>query len=161
MTRGAIYGNFKHREDLYLAVVRARWKPVMPPLAPGASFAEYMRTLGHAVIASGPERRAQAVGALSFMLYAMTHEDMRRRVSQLNAGLYRAGANRMAQAFPAEQLPMAPEVLVPAIHALTDGLSFLRFITPELITDEVVLAAFEALAARGTSTRPSQEGHRR
>ena len=160
MTRGAIYGNFKHREDLYLAVVRARWKPVMPPLAPGASFAEYMRTLGHAVIAAGPERRAQAVGALSFMLYAMTHEDMRSRVRQLNAGVYRAGADRMAQAFPAEQLPMAPEVLVRVVHALTDGLSVLRFITPELITDDVVLAAFEALAARGTLTRPSQEGHR-
>jgi AcrR family transcriptional regulator len=146
MTRGAIYGNFEHREDLYLAVVRAHWKPVIPPLAAGASFAAHMRNLGHAVVEAGPERRAQALGALSFMTYAMTHEEMRSRVRQLNEGIYRAGAARMAQAFRAEELPMAPEVLVRVIHALTDGLSFLRFITPELITDDVVLAAFEALA---------------
>jgi AcrR family transcriptional regulator len=148
MTRGAIYGNFKHREDLYASVVRARWKPVIPPLVPGTSFAEYMRTLGRAVAAAAPERRAQAVGALSFMLYAMTHEEMRTRVRHMNAEIYRVGAERMDHAFQQEELPMAPELLGPVLHALTDGLTFLRFLTPELITDKVVIAAFEALAPR-------------
>jgi len=32
------------------------------------------------------------------------------------------------------------------VHALIDGLTFLRLLTPELITDDVVVAAFEALA---------------
>jgi AcrR family transcriptional regulator len=146
MTRGAIYGNFKHREDLYLAVVRTRWKPVIPPLAPGTPFAEYMHALGRAVAAAAPERRAQAVGALSFMLYAITHEEMRARVQQMNAEIYRAGTERMEQAFQQEELPMAPELLVRVLHALSDGLTFLRFLTPELITDKVVIAAFEALA---------------
>jgi hypothetical protein len=31
-------------------------------------------------------------------------------------------------------------------RALTDGLMYLRFLTPELITDEVIRAAFEAMA---------------
>jgi AcrR family transcriptional regulator len=146
MTRGAIYGNFKHREDLYLSVVRAQWKPVIPPLVPGTSFVDYMRALGRAVAAAAPERRARAVGALSFMLYAMTHDEMRTRVRQMNAEIYRVGAERMAHAFQQEELPMAPERLVPVLHALTDGLTFLRFLTPELITDTVVIAAFEALA---------------
>jgi AcrR family transcriptional regulator len=146
MTRGAIYGNFKHREDLFLAVVRARWKPVIPPLMPGTSFKDYMHTLGRAVAASAPERRAQAVGALSFMLYALTHEEMRTRVRQSNEALYITGAQRLRQAFQRRQLPMAPERLVRVLHALTDGLTFLRFLTPELITDDVVVAAFDALA---------------
>jgi AcrR family transcriptional regulator len=146
MTRGAIYGNFKHREDLYISVVRAQWKPVIPPLVPGTPFAEYIRTLGRAVAAAAPERRAQAVGALSFMLYAMTHDEMRTRVRNVNAEIYRVGAERMEQAFQPEELPMAPERLVRVLHALTDGLTFLRFLTPELITDAVVIAAFEALA---------------
>jgi len=144
MTRGAIYGNFKHREDLFLAVVRARWKPVMPPLMPGTTFKDYMHGLGRAVAASAAERRAQAVGALSFMLYALTHEEMRARVRELNKALYAAGADRLRQSFP--QLPMAPEQLVPVLHALTDGLTYLRFLTPELITDDVVIGAFDALA---------------
>jgi AcrR family transcriptional regulator len=146
MTRGAIYGNFKHREDLFLAVVRARWKPVIPPLMPGTSFKDYMHTLGRAVAASAPERRAQAVGALSFMLYALTHEEMRTRVRQSNEALYVTGAQRLRQAFQRRQLPMAPERLVRVLHALTDGLTYLRFLTPELITDDVVVAAFDALA---------------
>ena len=41
---------------------------------------------------------------------------------------------------------MPPERLVKVLHALSDGLTFLRFLTPELITDDVVIAAFEALA---------------
>jgi hypothetical protein len=32
------------------------------------------------------------------------------------------------------------------IHALTDGLTFLRLLTPELITDGVIADAFDALA---------------
>src|SRR5262245_6973354 len=146
MTRGAIYGNFKHREDLFLAVVRARWKPVIPPLMPGTTFKDYMHTLGRAVAASAPERRAQAVGALSFMLYALTHEEMRTRVRQANDALYAAGAQRLRQSFQRRQLPMAPERLVRVLHALTDGLTYLRFLTPELINDDVVVAAFDALA---------------
>jgi AcrR family transcriptional regulator len=144
MTRGAIYGNFKNRDDLFLAVVQAQWKPVIPPLREGATFKEYMHTLGTAVAAAGPSRRAQAVGALSFMLYALTHEDIRTRVSAMNAEIYRRGAERLPKAFSGE-LPMAPELLVRVLHALTDGLTFLRFLTPELITDDVVVAAFETL----------------
>jgi AcrR family transcriptional regulator len=146
MTRGAIYGNFKHREDLFLAVVRAKWKPVIPPLMPGTTFKEYMHALGRAVAASAPERHAQAVGALSFMLYALTHEEMRERVRQANDTLYAAGAKRLRQSFQRHELPMAPEQLVRVLHALTDGLTFLRFLTPELITDDVVVVAFDALA---------------
>ena len=150
MTRGAIYGNFKNREELFLAVVQARWKPVIPPLREGVTFKEHMRTLGEAVAAAAPARRAQAVGALSFMLYALTHEDMRSRIGKTNAEIYRRGAERLAQSFPASELPMTPERLVRVIHALTDGLTFLRFLTPELITDEVVIAAFDALGDVGT-----------
>src|SRR6266850_7870976 len=146
MTRGAIYGNFKNREDLFLALVQARWKPVMPPHQPGLSFQERMRALGRAVAVATPERRAQAVGALSFYLYAITHKHLRARVAKLNADIYRQGAESLTTSYSAGELPMSPQHLVRVVHALTDGLTFLRFLTPELITDDVVMAAFEALA---------------
>jgi hypothetical protein len=41
---------------------------------------------------------------------------------------------------------MSPQHLVRVVHALTDGLTFLQFLTPELIADDVVVATFEALA---------------
>src|SRR6185295_1110716 len=53
MTRGAIYGNFSNREELFLAVVQTRWKPVMPHYVPGTTFKQHMRTVGKAVAAVG------------------------------------------------------------------------------------------------------------
>jgi hypothetical protein len=44
-------------------------------------------------------------------------------------------------------MPRSPEHLVPVIHALTDGLTIpFRVLTPELITDDVIMDAFHALA---------------
>jgi AcrR family transcriptional regulator len=149
MSRGAIYGNFRDRDELFLAVVQQRWKPVAPPYTPGTTFRQHMRVVGKALAAAGPERRAQALGALSFMLYALTHEHMRDEVERLNRDIYKKMAEGITKGFPRTQLPMEPALLVPAMHALADGLTFLRFLTPNLITEEVIVAAFDAFAAGG------------
>jgi hypothetical protein len=41
---------------------------------------------------------------------------------------------------------MPPDQLVRVLHALSDGLLSLRLLQPELITDELIVAAFDALA---------------
>ena len=41
---------------------------------------------------------------------------------------------------------MPPDILVRVIHAMTEGLLFHRFLTPDLVPDEVFYAAFAALA---------------
>lgn len=146
MTRGAIYGNFKNREELILAVVSTRWQPIAPAWRPGASLKEQLRLLGEAVVASVPARRAQAVGAFSFQQYALTHEELRRQLVEVNAEIYRWAEHYLLQAVPESALPMPADQFVKVLHALTDGLLYLRFLTPELITDEVISAAFEALA---------------
>jgi AcrR family transcriptional regulator len=146
MSRGAIYGNFHDRDELFLAVVQRRWKPVMPPHTPGTTFRQHMHVVGKALAAAGPDRRAQALGALSFMLYALTHEHMRDEVERLNRDLYNKMADATAKAFPIGQLPMDPARLIPVLHALADGLTFLRFLTPTLITEDVIVSAFDAIA---------------
>jgi AcrR family transcriptional regulator len=146
MSRGAIYGNFHDRDELFLAVVQRRWKPVMPPYTPGTTFKQHMHVVGKALAAAGPDRRAQALGALSFMLYALTHEHMRDEIERLNRDLYKKMADATAKAFPSGQLPMDPARLIPVLHALADGLTFLRFLTPTLITEDVIVSAFDAIA---------------
>ena len=145
MTRGAIYGNFKDKDELFLAVVETRWRPIVP-IRQGATLKEHLRIVGEAVVAAIPARRAQALGALSFQIYALTHDEMRSRIAQLNAEIYRRGGDRLQQLFPTENLPMPADQFVRVLHALSDGLLFLRFVQPELITDEVIIAAFDALA---------------
>jgi hypothetical protein len=41
---------------------------------------------------------------------------------------------------------MPVDVLGPVVHALIDGLVLRRILTPELVGDEVIYAAFDALA---------------
>ena len=145
MTRGAIYGNFTNKDDLFQAVAETRWRPIIP-IRQGTTLKEHLGIVADAVIAAVPARRAQALGALSFQIYALTHEEMRSRIAELNAELYRRAGERLHQHMPAGELPMPADDFIRVLHALTDGLLFLRFLTPDLITDDLIRAAFEALA---------------
>src|SRR5450755_3474644 len=50
MSNGAIYGNFKNREDLLSAIGPTYWPQVQPRVSPGASFGEIMRAVAEALI---------------------------------------------------------------------------------------------------------------
>src|SRR6476660_725923 len=52
MTTGAIYGNFKNRDELFVALGQAYWPPIRPKIAPGASFRGAMQALARATLAS-------------------------------------------------------------------------------------------------------------
>jgi hypothetical protein len=56
------------------------------------TFQEYTNPLGKTVALPLPSERR-----LSFMLYALTHEEMRSRVIPFSAGLYSSGAKRLHQ----------------------------------------------------------------
>jgi AcrR family transcriptional regulator len=148
MSRGAIYGNFKDREDLIAAVVSTLWEPVVPQFKMGATFREQMRIIGKAVAAAARARRPMAVGAASFQLYALSNELMRRRVAEENAEIYRRLAAGIVKFIQASELPMPANRFVRVLHALTDGLMFEHFMAPNLITKDVIISAFEAFAKK-------------
>jgi AcrR family transcriptional regulator len=146
MTRGAIYGNFRNREELFLAVVAQRWEPIVPRIRVGDSFDKQMRALADAVIAVVPQRRQSAIGAASFQAYALKHEEMRQRLVEANAEIYRTMAAGVAQMNRApDSLPMPADRLVRVLHFMIEGYLMLRFLTPELIGDEDIVAAFAAI----------------
>jgi AcrR family transcriptional regulator len=146
MTRGAIYGNFRDRDELFMAVLQARWTPIVPEFQPGASLREQMRILARAVIGAAPARQQMAIRALEFQLYALTHPKMRAELETHSTQAYRQAEAWLLRFIPAEQLPMPASRFVRVLHALMDGLLFERFQTPSEITDEVIVSAFEALA---------------
>jgi AcrR family transcriptional regulator len=146
MTRGAVYGNFKNKEELFLALVAAQWKPINPPLQPGASLKEQMRILGKTVAQEAHRRLPHAPAAAAFQLYVLTHEQMRSAMTEKNAAIYRHIAKQLVKVIPAKQLPMPAERFVQVLDAIVTGLLFTYFQTPELITEEIFIAAFEALA---------------
>ena len=145
MTRGAVYGNFKNKEELFLAVVTEFWKPILPPVDRSMSLRQQMRILGQTVAREARARQHQAVAATAFQLYVLTHEEMRSQISRKNAMVYRNLTRGMRKLIPEKDLPMPAEQFVRVLDALTSGLMFTYFQTPELISEELFVAAFEAL----------------
>jgi AcrR family transcriptional regulator len=148
MTTGAIYGNFENRDELFMVLAQRQWAAIKPEFRAGSNFAEKMQTLADAVIAAIPERRVAAVGALTFRAYTLRHEDVRVQFRNALAAGYDAGAAWFEAAVDSAELPMPPEILVRVIYSLTEGLIFQRILTPELISDKVIHAAFAALAPK-------------
>jgi AcrR family transcriptional regulator len=157
MTRGAIYGNFRDKHELILAVAEHYWTPILPPPADGArTFRDRMRALGKAVAKAAPQRARAGVAAASFMLYALQHEDMRELVEQKNAELYATAAAALRNAPGDDAPPLPVNTLVRVIHAMMEGLFALHALTPELIDEDVIIRAFEALCASGPNARGVQ-----
>jgi len=157
MTTGAIYSNFRNREELFIALSEAYWPPVKPSFKPGSDFPTFMRAFAKATVAVIPERRVVAVGFLTGRAFALTDEKVRRRARDHTAKSYDAGAAWLRNMFSDLELPIPPETLVRVIHALTEGLVLQRLLTPELVPDEVFYAAFETLAGKRSSS-PSKRG---
>jgi AcrR family transcriptional regulator len=145
MTTGAIYGNFKNRDELFIALGQKYWAPIVPKVEPGATFAEAMRAFAKATLAAVDDRAPVAVGRLTGLAYALTSPDLRGRVHEITKGSYEIGAEWL-RTFPASELPMPADVLVRVLHALIEGLVMQRILTPELCPDQVFYEAFAALA---------------
>lgn len=145
MTTGAIYGNFKSRDELFIALGQTYWAPIVPKVAPGATFSEAMRAFAKATLAAVDDRAPVAVGRLTGLAYALTSSELRARVHEITKGSYEIGAEWLGT-FDASELPMPADVLVRVLHALIEGLVMQRILTPQLCPDEVFYEAFMALA---------------
>ncbi len=88
MTTGAIYGNFRNRDELFVALGQAYWAPVKPRIKPGATFAEAMHAMAKATLDAIPDRTTAAVGRLTGMAYALSNAGLRARVREVTAGSY-------------------------------------------------------------------------
>jgi AcrR family transcriptional regulator len=147
MTTGAIYGNFRNRDELFIALGQTYWKPIKPKIAQGATFADALQAIARATLAAVNERALAAVGRLTGLAYALKNSELRARVREITRDSYALGAEWLRTFDPAE-LPMPPDALVVVIHALMEGLVMQRIVTPELCPDEVFYQAFAALARR-------------
>src|SRR3974390_1953002 len=106
MTTGAIYGNFKNREELLAALGQAYWPDIKPRVKPGASLPEIMRALARATIAVVPDRKAVAVGRLTGVAYTLRHKDLLAQVQAVTAQGYAAGAEWLRTMVEKDELTM-------------------------------------------------------
>jgi AcrR family transcriptional regulator len=148
MTTGAIYGNFKNRDELLISLGLTYWAPIKPRVRSGSTFPEIMRAMADATLAAIPDRSTAAVGRLTGLAYTLTHEELRAKVVEITSQSYAFGEQWLRSVTNEDDLPMSAGELVRVIHALTEGLVLLRLLTPELVPDEVFHAAFAALGRK-------------
>jgi AcrR family transcriptional regulator len=164
MTRGAFHGNFKSRDELFLAIMESQGSAIEAEFRPGAPLREQMRILGLAVAASARARLPRAAEAAAVQLHLLTRPELRRKVAESTAKNWSRMAEGFVRILPPNSLPMPAERFVKVIDALVTGLVFTFYQNPEAFTDEDFVAAFEALAGpppaaawpRGVSMTPSR-----
>src|SRR5262245_23554558 len=131
MTTGAIYGNFKNRAELFIALGQTYWAPIAPKISPKATFAEAMHAFAKATLAAVDDRAPAAIGRLTGLAYALKNAELRARVTEVTKASYEFGEEYLREFDPAE-LPMPPEPLVRVLHVLIEGLVMQRILTPDL-----------------------------
>jgi AcrR family transcriptional regulator len=151
MTTGAIYGNFRSKEELFIALFERFTFAVNTTLREGLSFEgrsfrEQMRQIGEAVIAFLPSAEAGGVLFHDFHIYAATHRDFRGQADRQTKARYKVIANRWREFISEADTKMPMISFVAMIDAMIDGLICQRQLTPSLVTDDVIMAAFLALA---------------
>lgn len=164
MTRGAFHGNFKSRDELFLAIMESQGGAVEADFRPGAPLRAQMRILGLAVAASARARLPRAAEAAAVQLHLLTRPDLRRQVAADTEANWARMAEGFLRLLPPGSLPMPADRFVKLIDALVTGLTYSFFQNPEAFTDEDFAAAFEALAGpppagawpRGVSMTPGR-----
>lgn len=145
LTKGAVYSSFATKDDLVLAVLSMRPFRLSPNLKPNMTRKEYFRALGEAAVEMLPQAQAQAAFLAEFLLYALTHQEMRKRVATMQVKINRDSTDSPSLD-PAEPLAMPTRDMANLVQALSLGLMFQHMFTPDEITPALVRKAFRLLA---------------
>ena len=157
LTKGAVYSSFASKDELFLTVLEENPIQLKPRLKAGMSRPEYFHALGEAAAALLPQARAQGAFFAEFFLYALTHEEMRERLAERYEARFREEAPAVPLA-ASESMGLTAREMSGLVQALSLGLLFQHTLTPAEITPQLVVKAFELLAAPAPrSRRPNTE----
>ena len=150
LTKGAVYDNFSSKDQLFMALVlqvsRQRLERFPWPTDRSGSVRERLRRLGEAAAADAPNAVREAPLRAEFLLYTLTHEDMRRQMPEQASLRMQVVQARLLEMFSPEELPLSPERFVLLIESLVPGLMFIRAQAPDLASDQAIIELFEGLA---------------
>jgi AcrR family transcriptional regulator len=154
-TKGAVYSNFKNKEDLFLALFKANYEREMQALRTTLGDSEVppeSRISDFVSLIRDETRRARNMGLLyqEFLLYAARNPAAREQFTQIED----EGVRALAQIIETERARLGIEPLESAvqmarlINVLFRGIGQLRLLQPDLADDDLVEAAI-AFIARG------------
>lgn len=148
VTRGSIYGNFKDRNELIVAVALHRMPRIMLAPMPGASLREQLREMGKMVAQAARENRDNTVYWIAYMLHVLGDSELKRRAAVQGRGMRKQVAKQWSKVLRVDELPMPIETLVKVLTTLTNSMIIAHSMTPEDFDEAVIVAAFEAFAGQ-------------
>jgi len=145
MSKGAIYSNFQGKADLMACAARRRSLRLAPDYQPGAPLKAQMQAIARAVAALLPRARGLERLNADFQIYVLSEPELRGQVAALHASQLDEGAQTLAREYGVA-LALAPRDLAVTIQSLVLGFIYQHQITPDEVTEAVIVAAFEVLA---------------
>jgi AcrR family transcriptional regulator len=146
VTRGSIYGNFRDRNDLIAAVGAERAPRVFPAPTPGANLRTQMRAVGKTVAEAARRHRDDTIYWSAYMTHVQSDEELKRRSAEQGRMVRKMVVDAWSAALPPGAMPMPVETFVKVLMTLTTGLIMAHSMSPEDFGEDVIVAAFEALA---------------
>jgi AcrR family transcriptional regulator len=159
MTRGAIYSNFASRAELLLAAAGARGLKISYDFSRPGTLRQQLRWFAEGLIAALPNARGTQRWHAELMVQVAADPALRDHVAQVFAG----GFDQMAGQFHAhhgDRLAIEPLALALAVQSLAMGVVYQAILSPEAVSRERVLEAYDALAVGALKRRVSAEGER-
>lgn len=150
VSRGSIYGNFRDRNDLIAAVGAERAPRVFPAPTPGADLRTQLRAVGKTVAEAARRHRADTIYWSAYMTYVQSDDELKRRAAEQGRMVRKMMVDAWSAALPPEVTPMPVDTLVKILTTLTTGLIMAHSMSPDDFGDDVIIAAFEALAGPKT-----------
>jgi AcrR family transcriptional regulator len=145
MTKGAIYSNFSGKAELLLAAVSARGLTLASGRPEAATIGEELNAMATDLAATLRRATGEASFLAEFQLYALRDPEIRKGVAATYSEGFTATAAYLARL--KDVAPgMPPRHLAVALQAIAMGFVVQSFITPDEITDAVVLETLKALA---------------
>jgi AcrR family transcriptional regulator len=157
VTKGAIYDSFASKDALIVAAITSR-----PDLGAGVfvwptgrhgTVKGRLRRLGRAVLRGFDNCKPLAVRQAEFLLYALTHEEVRIRIEDPIAYAPVGTEKQVLGLFTPEELPMPALAFAFMLNSLIPGLMYARILTPRQTSDDLILTIFEGLAGCGLERR--------
>jgi AcrR family transcriptional regulator len=153
VTKGAIYSNFRGKAELLWEAVDRRRLHLDAAIAPGDARATG-RNVARALMAQFPQAEKEAAFYAELRAYIRTDPEMRAQQSAQQKAQFDELARRLTAGF-GDDLALAPRTLALCVQALLLGFTEQWERTPSEVTEDVVAAAFEALARGAAKSRPS------
>jgi AcrR family transcriptional regulator len=145
VTRRTIYDHFRNKDDLIVAVIYRERSDLFVAVKPGQSLRAYLRTLGKTVIDASTDNLALGRSIAAFQLYALTHDEMRRRIADGSGKIFSKMEAVLVKAFGRDAFGMPARRFVRVLLAVTEGLMARRHLMPNEFPAEIVYEALDAL----------------